>query len=95
MFRSGRQGELTSFVQSYDEDTRLERVRWWRCIGFRGSCSLSAMYIRREMYCVPIPFGSSAIEVADDASGLVDFVDSFTMVDVEEERLKVLASGAR
>ena len=53
------------------------------------------MYIRREMYCVPIPFGSSAIEVADDASGLVDFVDSFTMVDVEEERLKVLASGAR
>lgn len=45
---------------------------------------------------IPMPFASLAADVAL-ASGLVGGLDaaSFVMVDVDEERLKVLASGAR
>ena len=44
---------------------------------------------------VPMPFGSSAGRDGVEARGLVGFADSFVIVDVEDERLKVLASGAR
>lgn len=42
-----------------------------------------------------MPLGSSETTDVDEARGLVGFADSFVIVDVDDVRLKELASGAR
>lgn len=80
------------------EDTRSEGCCWRGCIRFGGGCERLAVFQGAQHRDIPMPLGS--FESASGELPLAELVAALgvcwsTMVDVDDERLKVLASGAR
>lgn len=92
LFGAGREREALAFMEGDDQDTRASR-RWGRgSVGFgRGWARLVSVGMAWSEQYLPMPLGSLGSETLE-ALGVCS---PPTMVDVDDERLKVLASGAR
>lgn len=98
-FGTGGEREATSLMQGYDQDTGSEQLSCLGGDGLGGGCGWQVSmvdYQRDGVVNAPMPFVSAGAVVEAERGLGVDFGGcSGVMVEVEEERLKVLASGAR
>jgi hypothetical protein len=98
LLRTGRQREALALVERNYEDARARR-RWRRGgVRFRSGCEVRTGRAGAGVpACLPMPFWSFASTSVVALPAELDVLAGWspTMVDVDDERLKVLARGAR